>query len=388
MNEGHAALLGLSLLLAHRLPHNDLRPGESPYELHRVRELCSFTTHTPVESAHDKFPYDLVRHILGELVELPTLKALAGEHALNMTLLAFNLSDYVNGVAKRHAEVSRSLFPGFQVHAISNGVHPFTWTCPSFAALFDDHTPGWARAPELLIRADGIPDEKIWNAHLAAKERLTTFVKQATGVALDRDLPIIGYARRMTAYKRPELLFADLERLRSIARRNPFQIVLGGKAHPHDQAGKDLIQRLHEHARALQGTVPVAYIPNYDLQSAAVLIAGVDVWINTPLPPLEASGTSGMKAAFNGVPQLSVLDGWWVEGCIEGVTGWAIGEPSLPPESHARALYDKLENEVLPRFYGDRAGWMRMMKSVIGKNAVSFSSHRMMRRYVTEAYLR
>lgn len=388
MNEGHAALLGLSLLRTHRYRRNGLRPGEYPYDIHRVREMCSFTTHTPVESGHDKFPYEMVQDVLGDLVELPVLKALAGEQALNMTMLALNLSDYVNGVAKRHAEVSEKLFPGFQVHAITNGVHPFTWTSPGFARLFDSHVPGWAHAPELLIRADTIPDDAITGAHAEAKARLVEAVRGATGVVLDPGLPILGYARRMTAYKRPELLFSDLDRLRRIARRFPFQVVLAGKAHPQDQPGRELIRRLHEYLRELRGTVAVAFLPNYNLDSAAKIVAGVDVWLNTPLPPLEASGTSGMKAAFNGVPQLSVLDGWWIEGCIEGVTGWAIGEPSQSPEAHAQCLYDKLEKVVLPGFYEDRPGWIRRMKSVIAKNAASFNSHRMMRRYVTEAYLR
>jgi starch phosphorylase len=388
MNEGHAALLALELLRENRYSRNDLRPGESPYDLHRVRRLCNFTTHTPVEAGQDKFPYELVRHILGEIVELPTLKATAGDQALNMTLLALNLSDYVNGVAKRHVEVSRQLFPGFQLHSITNGVHPFTWTSPSFAKLFDRYLPGWAYEPELLIRADTIADAEIESAHLDAKDRLIDVVKRSANVTLQRDLPILGYARRMTAYKRPDLLFADLARLRSIAQRYPFQIVLAGKAHPRDAAGKEMIKLLHDHARALKGVIPVAFVPNYDIQSAATIIAGVDVWLNTPLPPLEASGTSGMKAAFNGVPQLSVLDGWWAEACIEGVTGWAIGAPSQSPETHARALYDKLEQAVLRCFHEDRPGWVGLMKSAIAKNAVSFNSHRMMRRYVVEAYLR
>jgi starch phosphorylase len=305
-----------------------------------------------------------------------------------MTLLALNLSDYVNGVAKRHAEVSRKLFPGFQLHSITNGVHPFTWTSPSFARLFDRYVPGWAYEPELLIRADTIADTEIESAHLDAKDRLIDAVKRRANVALRRDLPVVGYARRMTAYKRPDLLFSDLTRLRGIAQRYPFQIVLAGKAHPRDTAGKEMIKLLHDHARALDGVIPVAFIPNYDMQSAATMVAGVDIWLSTPLPPLEASGTSGMKAALNGVPQLSVLDGWWAEACIEGVTGWAIGEPQESPEGHARSLYDKLEHAVLPRFYEDRPGWIGMMKAAIAKNAVSFNSHRMMRRYVTEAYLR
>ena len=388
LNEGHAALLALELLHMHRYRRNELRPGESPYDVHRVRELCNFTTHTPVEAGHDRFPYELVHQVLGDFVEWPTLKALAGEQVLNMTLLALNLSDYVNGVAKRHAEVSRRLFPGFQVHAVTNGVHPFTWTCPSFAQLFDRYVPGWAYEPELLIRADAIPDEELIAAHRVAKDRLVQAVKSATNLTLSPELPILGYARRMTAYKRPDLLFADLARLRAIAQNFPFQIVLAGKAHPLDAAGKEMIQRLHGWAHELEGAIPVAFVPNYDMQIAATLVAGADVWLNTPLPPLEASGTSGMKAAFNGVPQLSVLDGWWAEACMEGVTGWAIGEPAQPPEAHAQALYAKLGQAVLPRFYQDRPGWVAIMKSTIAKNAVSFNSHRMMRRYVAEAYLR
>jgi len=187
----------------------------------------------------------------------------------------------------------------------------------------------------------------------------------------------------MTAYKRPDLLFADLERLKAICRELPFQIVLAGKAHPHDEAGKALIRLLHERAQALSGAITVAYLPNYDLELAQLMVAGSDVWVNTPLPPLEASGTSGMKAAFNGVPSLSVLDGWWVEGCIEGVTGWSV--------SDASSLYDKLQHVVLPLFYGrgaDSRGWMRLMQGVISRNAAYFNSHRMMRRYATEAYLR
>jgi starch phosphorylase len=388
MNEGHAALLALALLHVHRYRKNELRPGESPYDLHRVRQLCNFTTHTPVEAGHDKFPYELVHRVLGEVLELSTLKALAGEQALNLTLLALNSSDYVNGVAKRHAEVSRKLFPGFQLHAITNGVHPFTWTSVSFAKLFDRYAPGWAYEPELLIRADTIGDEEVLGAHLEAKAALIALVKDLVGTQLDPALPVIGYARRMTAYKRPDLLFSDPGKLRDIARRYPFQIVLAGKAHPNDDGGKALIERLHEHARELDGKVRVCFIPNYGLRVAGAMVSGVDVWLNTPLPPLEASGTSGMKAAFNGVPQLSVLDGWWAEGCIEGVTGWAIGDAAQPPEAHAQALYAKLEHQVLRSFYEDRSGWVRMMKAAISKNAVSFNSYRMMRRYVAEAYLR
>ncbi|MDE2138693.1 MAG: alpha-glucan family phosphorylase, partial [Gammaproteobacteria bacterium] len=386
MNEGHAALLGVELLRRFTFPQSELRAGESPYDLPRVRELCRFTTHTPVESGHDRFSWELVQQLFhysepaGGALPLAELKQLAGSDTLNMTQLALSLSDFVNGVAPRHAEVSARMYPGYQVRAITNGVHPYTWTAPAFRALYDRHVSGWCHEPELLIRAAGIPDAEIRAAHLDAKRALIERVRSLTGVALGIEVPIIGFARRMTAYKRPELLFADSARLAAIAGRSPLQIVLAGKAHPHDEDGRRLVALLNEQVRSLAGRVPAAYLPDYDLELAQLLVAGSDVWLNTPLPPLEASGTSGMKAAFNGVPSLSVLDGWWVEGCIENVTGWSI--------DGAATLYEKLEGTVLPLFHGDPAGWMQLMKGAITRNAVYFNSHRMMRRYATEAYLR
>jgi starch phosphorylase len=394
MNEGHSALLGIELLRRHAYPPSDLREGDFPYDLPRVRELCRFTTHTPVEAGHDRFPYDLVERLFRSAtygsqatnragpIEFTTLKALAGGERLNMTSLALNLSEFVNGVAKRHAEVSASLYPGYQVRAITNGVHPYTWTAPSFRSLYDTYVAGWCHEPELLSRADAIPDALLLDAHRRAKEALLARVRELTGIALQMDVATLGFARRMTAYKRPDLLFEDLERLRGLARQRPIQVVLAGKAHPHDAEGKRLIALLHQRARALAGSVPVVYLPDHDMALAQLLVAGCDIWVSTPLPPLEASGTSGMKAAFNGVPSLSVPDGWWLEGCIEGVTGWSVND--------AHELYAKLERVVLPLFYGDdtKSGWIEVMKGSIAKNAAYFNSHRMMRRYATEAYLR
>jgi starch phosphorylase len=389
MNEGHSALLALELLRRYAYSLEDLRPGESPYNMPRVREQCNFTTHTPVEAGHDQFPYDLVQRVLGEFIDLPTLKSLAGNDRLNMTRLALNLSQYVNGVAKRHAEVSQKMFPGYHVHAVTNGVHPYSWSARSFAKLYDHYLPGWCHEPELLSHADRIPEEAIWEAHMETKRALIEKVKALTGVQLSLHLPIFGFARRMTAYKRPDLLFTDLARLKAIADEQPFQLVLAGKAHPRDDSGKRLIEMLHAHMHELADSITIAYLPNYNLDIAQAMTAGVDVWLNTPLRPLEASGTSGMKAAFNGVPQLSVLDGWWVEGCIEGVTGWAIGD-SIESKNgdDGETLYQKLEQVVLPMYYGDPAGWIGVMKGAISKNACYFNSHRMMRRYATEAYIR
>jgi len=388
MNEGHAALLCMELLNRFAYPGEDLRPGEIPYDIPRVRELCNFTTHTPVEAGHDRFSYDLVQRVLGDFVDQATLRRLAGEEELNMTRLALNSSEYVNGVAKRHAETSRRLFPGYRVRAVTNGVHPFAWTHAAFAALYDAHLPGWCHEPELLVRAECcIPDDAIWQAHLQAKQALAGKVMTLTGAGFDPGVFTLGFARRMTAYKRPELLFSDRNRLKAIAAQRPVQVVLAGKAHPRDQEGKHAIEAIHAHIRELSGHVPVVFLPNYDMALAAAMVAGVDAWLNTPLPPWEASGTSGMKAAFNGVPNLSVLDGWWEEGRIEGITGWAIGDGGAG-EDDASSLYDKLEQVVLPLYYENRSGWIAVMKGAIAKNASFFNSHRMLRRYTSDAYVR
>jgi starch phosphorylase len=398
MNEGHSALLGIELLQRYRHPLGHLREGESPYDLPRVRELCCFTTHTPIAAGHDRFSYELVQQVFNNsdasenFIDLLTLKQLAGNNELNMTRLALNLSEFVNGVAIRHAEISRKMFPGYRVHAITNGVHPTTWTCDAFAKLYDRYIPDWRHEPELLARADNIiPDTAVWDAHLQAKQALINSVQALMGISLRHDIPIIGFARRMTGYKRPDLIFQDMKRLVAIAQMRPFQIILAGKAHPRDDDGKRLIESLHAEARALAGAITVIYLPNYNMGMAKTLIAGSDIWLNTPLPPLEASGTSGMKAAFNGVPSLSVLDGWWIEGCIEGVTGWAIGMNDEPASADADALYAKLEQIVLPLYYirsDETNAWIKVMKGAISKNAAYFNSHRMMRRYATEAYRR
>lgn len=383
LNEGHAALLCLELLRTRS-------GGASHCERAPVRAQCAFTTHTPVEAGHDKFPYDLVRRLLGPDIDTEMLRSLGGEHHFNMTQFALNLSGYVNGVAKSHAEVSRRMFPGYRVHAISNGVHPRTWTSPGFQRLYDRHFPDWKLEPEALMRIGLVDAESLWNAHEEARRTLFALVREKCGVALQEGALTLCFARRMTGYKRPDLLFSDLSRLRGIARRYPLQLVIAGKAHPRDGDGKRLIEMVHACLAELREDVRGAFIPDYTMDIAGIMTAGADVWLNTPLPPLEASGTSGMKAAFNGVPSLSVLDGWWIEGCMEGVTGWAIGaenEVALPQE-HARLLYEKLGETVLPLFHHDRAGWIEVMRGTIGHNAVLFNSHRTMRRYAAEAYLR
>jgi starch phosphorylase len=388
LNEGHSAFLALELL--RRLARSPQEAGVgSIYDIPKVRELCNFTTHSPVEAAHDQYPYDLVQRVIGNFFRLEELKPLAGADWLNMTRLALNLSEYINGVGKRHAELSQRFFPGYRIHAIANGVHPGTWTCESFARVYDTALPGWRHEPELLIRVDQVSDDALWEAHVAAKRTLIDRVQAAGGTAFRPEVPIVAFARRMTTYKRPTLLFYDLERLKKIARTQPFQLVVAGKAHPRDEGAKQLIQTLHRHRRELANVIPMVFLPDYGMSQALDIVSGADVWLNTPLPPLEASGTSGMKAAFNGVPSLSVLDGWWIDGCIEGITGWAVGQGAESSErDDAASLYEKLESKVLPLYDAGSQGWIAVMKGAIAKNASYFNSHRMMRRYATEAYIR
>jgi glycogen phosphorylase len=396
MNEGHASFLALELLLRFKRDIETVWDERSVWDISRVRDLCVFTTHTPVEAGHDKFSYSLVKQVLGEIIPFDVLKDIAGKDALNMTMLALNLSKYINGVAKKHGEVSQHMFPGYHIHAITNGVHTFTWTCAEMASLFDKYLPGWANEPELFVRSGSIPELELWEAHREAKRKLLAYVKTTTGVEMDLNVLTLGFARRATAYKRPHLLFSDIERLLKINEKGRIQIIYAGKAHPHDDNGKRLIQGIYGYRDKLKGKISIAFLPGYNMDVALKLVSGVDIWLNTPLRPLEASGTSGMKAAHNGVVNFSVLDGWWIEGHIEGFTGWSIGakpteksEPCASDAEDVADLYNKLENLIIPKYYNtNKSGWSRMMKNAISKNAYYFNSHRMMRRYVTEAYIR
>ena len=382
MNEGHSALLTLELL------------RKNNWELDGIARRCVFTTHTPVDAGFDRFPYELVEEVLGQEFPLDIVKQLGGKDKLNLTLLALNLSRFQNGVTKAHMKHSLKIFPHYSIRAVTNGVHSFTWTSKSFRAVFDKYIPGWAGEPELLVRIDKVPSEDIWAAHTANKEELLTLIKDRTGETLSETALTIGFARRATGYKRATLIFQDLKRLREVNRRFPLQLVFAGKAHPRDESGKDVIKEIFWHKQDLKDELKIVYLENYDMQVAGKLTAGVDVWLNTPLPPMEASGTSGMKAAHNGVLNFSVLDGWWIEGCIEGVTGWAIGpspeEVVMDGERQRQELDDlfsKLRYMIAPKFYDERDAWIQLMRNSIGKVAYYFNTHRMMRRYITDAYL-
>ncbi len=391
LNEGHAAFLTMELLRHFPRVSNLVDDGGPRYDASPVLRRCLFTTHTPVEAGHDRFDYSLVEQILGNELELDELKIYAGAEDCNMTRLALNLSGFVNGVATRHAETTEQMFPGYKVHAITNGIHAARWAYPSFAQLFENAIPNWREEPELLFHVDHLPDDEVEAAKQVARADLVEYAAEMTGLELDPGKPIIAYARRMTAYKRPSLFLHDLDRLRAIAREYPLQIVFAGKAHPADAEGGEVIKLIRSRAENLADVMKLAFLPNYNTDSAQRMVAGADVWLNTPRPPLEASGTSGMKAALNGTLNLSTIDGWWVEGWIEDVTGWAVGTDGNGEETdedHAASLYDKLEHKVLPLYYNDRAKWVWMMKQSMSKIGAYFNSHRMMRRYANEAYLR
>jgi glycogen phosphorylase len=418
MNEGHAALLALELLgeEAEKAGRTSIR-GE---DIEKVRAKCVFTTHTPVPAGHDRFPMeyltrvfpdqngffdlkdsssvDLVKRVLQAERDFPDMQEAARAGAsLNMTYLALSLSTYVNGVAKLHGETSRRMFPQVPIEAITNGVHAVTWTSPAFKELFDRLIPSWREDNYSLRSALGLPPEEVWSSHLLAKHELLEAARMKTGLSLDPDVFTIGFARRATGYKRADLILSDLDRLRQIAKTvGKFQIVYAGKAHPQDSGGKDIIRHIFQAKKALRKAVTIVFLDDYNLEVGGKITAGVDLWLNTPQYPLEASGTSGMKAALNGVPSLSILDGWWVEGHIEGVTGWSIGEARHPGSvptatdnfSEAQALYDKLENVILPMFYKDRTRYLTVMQHAIAINGSFFNTQRMVQQYVTDAYLR
>lgn len=386
MNEGHAALLTIALL-EDQVGEKFLKTA-SPGDIEEVRQRCVFTTHTPVPAGHDQFHCRLARQVLGQdRADVLDVTQCCPEGVLNMTHLALRFSRYVNGVAMRHGEISRNMFPDYAVRAITNGVHAATWAAPAFRTLFDLHLPEWRRDNAYLRYAIGLPLPKILASHVEAKRAMMEAVQASTGVRLDEHTFTIGFARRATTYKRADMLFSDRERLRAIAgRHGPMQILFGGKAHPKDDDGKALIRRVFEAAAAMEGErLKVVYIENYDLNWGGLLTAGVDLWLNTPQKPQEASGTSGMKAALNGVPSLSVLDGWWVEGCLEDMTGWAIGAGAKDTDGELRSLYDKLEM-IVATYYQRPEKYATVMRAAIAINGSFFNTQRMVSQYLKNAY--
>jgi starch phosphorylase len=389
MNEGHAALLALGLL-EQRLGKPELNSATEA-DLEAIRSQCIFTTHTPVPAGHDHFPRALMQQVLGaQRMQVLEVTRCCPEGTLNMTYLALKFSRYINGVAMHHGEISQEMFPLYPIRAITNGVHAVTWTAPAFRELYDRHIPEWRRDNLYLRYARGISLEEIREAHAVAKRALLREIQNKTDVQMDEKVFTIGFARRAATYKRPELLLANGDRLRRMSKEfGPLQIVFGGKAHPQDASGKELIRHVTEMAGDLKDAIRFVYVQDYDLRWAQLITSGADLWLNTPQRPQEASGTSGMKAALNGVPSLSVLDGWWIEGHAEGATGWAIGAESDQAEElsdETASLYDKLEHTILPMFYGRPLRFTEIMRSTISLNGSFFNSQRMISQYVANAY--
>ncbi|MFX1293890.1 MAG: alpha-glucan family phosphorylase [Promethearchaeota archaeon] len=379
MNEGHAAFVTLELL-------------KKFGSIQKVRERCMFTTHTPVPAGFDIFPYDLVQDVFQN--QLPqNIKELAGNDSLNMAHLAANLSGYVNSVSRRHQEVSNYLFPNIKINHITNGINIAHWVSPYLEDLYDKTFPMWDQKPEKFKDVFQLNSVALWTAHQKAKIDLLDYEKSHSHVLLDKKLLTIGWGRRITEYKRPTLIFLDLDRIGKIT-KGKAQFIFTGKTHPRDDWGKQLIRDIYNASEYLWDNyrVRVAFLENYDMDLAKLMITGVDLWLNTPRCTLEASGTSGMKAALNGIPHISSLDGWWCEGIeMDPIAGWAFGprpqgiECDLDDKSDANELYRILEKEIIPIYYERRNEWIERMKHAI-KLIAYFNTHRMVEEYAKKAW--
>jgi glycogen phosphorylase len=386
MNEGHAALLTLALL-ERELGGGPAGPA-TPDDIARVRRQCVFTTHTPVPAGHDRFSTEQTIRILGsERTARLQRQGCFSDGLLNMTLLALHFSRFANGVALQHGKVSQDMFPEFTIGSITNGVHAPTWVSEPFQQMLDEHIPAWRRDQLYLRNAIDLPEKAILAAHARAKDELLGEVASRTGIVLNPKVLTLGFARRAATYKRAALMFTDPERLLQIAdAAGGLQILYAGKAHPQDEPGKALVRKvIEEAARLSNDRLRIVYLENYAWDLGALLTSGVDVWVNNPRRPYEASGTSGMKAALNGVPSLSILDGWWIEGCIEGVTGWAIEDGANDAEE-AASLYNKLESAVVPLYRAQPERWARLMRTTLAFNGSFFNTDRMVRQYTRNAY--
>ncbi|MBP6017190.1 MAG: alpha-glucan family phosphorylase [Candidatus Promineofilum sp.] len=434
MNEGHSAFLLLESIRERVASGMNFT---SASEL--VRSKSIFTTHTPVPAGHDAFAFHLIdKYFQGfwEQLGISREEFLALGHqqeqwgdAFNMTVLALHLAGRFNGVSRLHGQVSREMWQHVWPHlpaeevpiiSITNGIHVPGWTAGEMRQIFnkylgadwEDHHDN----PILWERLADVPDEELWRVHVTLKAKLMNFLRSrarrswvdgqcdptevlVAGTLLDPDALTIGFARRFATYKRASLLFTDMDRLESILldMHRPVQIIFAGKAHPADEPGKHLIQQVYTMAKSNRFGGRVAFVEDYDLHSARYFKQGVDVWLNTPRRPREASGTSGMKATLNGIPNLSILDGWWVEG-YNGANGWAIedhqhGTDEEQDYQDAQLIYRLLEEEIVPLYYnqdrdGIPRGWVEVMREAIRSNAWRFSTRRMVKEYTTELYLK
>lgn len=386
MNEGHSALLTLKL-------NQDLCKSKT-MACENTKPYCVFTTHTPVAAGHDQFPVDMAERFLKHYTDnIP--KEVIQNNMMQMTQLALNSSGYINAVSKKHQKVAQDMFPRFNIHGITNGIHPSSWTSPTFTELFDKYAPDWKIKPEHLENIKDASHEEIQKAHYINKKKLIDFTNQLSNVGMDNDYFTICFGRRITAYKRPDLILQNPDRIAQINNIRPIQIIFSGKAHPSDMEGQAFIKKINQIKNDYKNDIKIAYLENYNIKVAKLMTQGADLWLNNPIPGQEASGTSGMKAAINGVPSLSTIDGWWEEGWEEDVTGWAINNPDEKidqftheelKQKHADVVYEKLEKHIVPTFYNNQTHWLEIMKNAIIKNGTNFNSHRMVKEYWEQAW--
>jgi glycogen phosphorylase len=432
-NEGHSAFLTLERL------REFVQAGRSHAEaVELVRQSTVFTTHTPVPAGHDVFSFHQIeQHFEGYWEQLGMTREAflqLGAHpdnpgaGFNMTALAMRLAGHVNGVSREHGRVSRSmwrcLWPGLEedrvpIRSITNGIHAPTWISVEMNQLYAKHLgPDWAERaddPAIWHRITDIPDGELWASRQALKRKLMSFIREraraawmqgrmqphqvlASGTLLDPEALTIGFARRFATYKRATLIFSTLGRLQQMMqdRWRPVQIVFAGKAHPADEPGRQFIQQVYTFCKDHDIGGHVAFVEDYDMHMAKYLVWGVDVWLNTPRPPMEASGTSGQKATLNGVPNLSVLDGWWQEG-YDGANGWAIPASGHLGDSHSQDMHDAehlyrlLEQDIVPLYYdrdrdGIPRGWLQIVKDAVRTVAPRFCTRRMVKEYMDLLY--
>ncbi len=371
LNEGHGALAVVELFL-------NSRQKKEKDRLKVVRDICVFTTHTPVPKAQDIFS---LPYLLSFQPDFPGhLPGLVENNAINLTKTGFYFSNFVNAVSKAHQRTAKGIYQRRDLKAVTNGVDSLVWTAPEFKTLYDKHIPGWRDDNSLLKKAACITPLEIWTAHQQAKRRLIRYINKEKGADFDADIFTIAFARRFATYKRPEFLFKDLGRLLEINKKKKIQLIYAGKAHPGDMEGRELVKEINRLARELRDNIKLIFLEDYDLDKARLLTAGVDLWLNNPLPPNEASGTSGMKAAHNGVPQASTMDGWWREGYRKNKTGWLIKEKT------GDEIYDLLEKHILPLYYDRPEAWRQLMISTISLNAARFNTQRTLKEYIKIAY--
>ena len=367
LNEGHCSFAGLEML----------RQGWT-------REQCSkrtlFTTHTPVAAGHDKFDWDLVNNVTGDLIGGPEREIATHEGLCSMSHLGIGMAGRVNAVSHLNAEVASKMFPEVAIEPITNGVHHTSWISPTMARLYDEELDGWRSDGSLLEKAQILSDTGLERARAESRAVLRELVRSMTGIELDGNRLTVGFARRFATYKRASLVFRDIQRLNQMG-SGKLQFVFSGKAHPRDEGGKRLIKEVFAASKELED-IPVAFLEDYSMATGLAMTSGVDVWLNTPVRPMEASGTSGMKAVMNGVPNLSILDGWWPEACEHGENGWGIGkkEEDRDDDRDAESLYSIMEAEVIPTWSSSRSNWTRMMKNAISVGP-RFTGQRMIRDY-------